>query len=94
MSCRTPGAVLSLPGRRGSNVLQKPYKASHGSDQRPSVEGPGNGMGYDSGTLWPSMRFSSDQDAEAGALCANEAYRMGYLHAQADMRRALGLEKI
>ena len=74
-------------------MLQKPYKASYGSDQRPCVSGPGNGMGYDSGTLYPSMRYSTEQDAEAGAKCANEAYRIGYLHAQTDMRRAMGLEK-
>ena len=73
-------------------MWNKPYKASHGSDGRPSVSGPGNGMSYTSGTLWPNMRFGTDLDAEAGALCANEAYRIGYLHAQTDMRRAMGLE--
>ena len=74
-------------------MLTKPYKASYGSDERPCVSGPGDGMSFYSGTLWPDMRFSSEHDAEAGAACANEAYKMGYLHAQADMREAMGLKK-
>lgn len=74
-------------------MLKNPYKASYGSDQRPSVSGPGDGMGYDSGTLYPNMRFSTEHDAEAGAMCANEAYRIGYAHSQIDMRRTMGLEK-
>lgn len=61
-----------------------------GSDGRPFVAGPGNGFGYDAGTLWPGMRFSSEADAKAGAACANEAYRQGYAQAQRDIRKAMG----
>lgn len=73
-------------------AITKPYSAQTGSDGKPYVHGPGQGMGFDSGTLFPNQRFSSKQDAEAGALCCNEAYRMGYLTAQLDGRRALGIK--
>lgn len=68
------------------------YKASRGSDMKPCVSGPGRGMGYDAGTLWPEMRLTTDRDAEAAAKIANEAYWQGYYAAQHDMRKALGLE--
>lgn len=62
-------------------------------DGKPYVEtedGTGNGFSYYSGTLYPESRFSTYEDARAGAFVANEAYRMGYLKAQTDIRRALG----
>lgn len=55
------------------------------------VNGIGNGMGPDSGHLWPEMRLSSEEDAKAAALCCNEAFRVGYAKAQSDMRKALGI---
>lgn len=70
----------------------KPYKARIGGDRRPCVEGPGNGFGYDAGTLWPDMRFSSEADAQAAAKCCNEAYQQGIWAAQRTMREALGLK--
>ena len=72
--------------------MEKPYEPGTGSDGKPYVHGPGNGMDYDSGTLCPDMRLSSKQDAEAAARIANEAYRMGYIRAQADIRTALGIK--
>ena len=72
--------------------LQPVYRASTGSDGKPFVEGPGDGLGYSSGTLWPGMRLSSKQDAEAAAKIANEAYRQGVARAQAVMRAALGIK--
>lgn len=68
------------------------YTARIGSDRRPCVEGPGNGFGYDAGTLWPNMRFSSVPDAEAAAKCCNEAYEQGRIAARREMRKAMGLD--
>lgn len=65
-----------------------------GSDDRPFVSGNGQGMAYHSGKLFPEMRFSSLEDAKAGALCANEAYKQGMMQAQKDMRSALGLDEL
>jgi hypothetical protein len=73
-------------------MIDKPYEARLGSDGKPCVSGPGNGFGYDAGTLWPDMRLSTVPDAEAAAKIANEAYRVGYERARHDMRKALGLE--
>lgn len=69
----------------------KPYDVIYGTDHRYGVGGPGSGFGHYAGTLWPDMRLSSKEDAEAAAKIANEAYKEGYLRAQADMRKALGL---
>jgi len=70
----------------------KVYHATRGSDMKPCVSGPGRGFGYDAGTLWPEMRLTTDRDAEAAAKLSNEAFEQGYLQAQYDMRKALGLE--
>jgi hypothetical protein len=72
----------------------KYFAQEFGSDDRPFVNGNGQGMEYHSGTLFPEMRFSSYADAKAGALCANEAYRQGIMQAQRDMRSALGLDEL
>lgn len=69
----------------------KPYSACYGSDSKHGVEGPGNGFGYSSGTLWPELRLSSEADAKAAAGLCNEAYRQGYAKAQRDIRAALGV---
>jgi hypothetical protein len=72
-------------------MTDRPYSPGFGSDSRHYVNGPGNGMSYDSGTLWPEMRLSSEADAKAAANCCNEAYWAGYAKAQRDMRAALGV---
>jgi len=72
--------------------MKKIYSASTGSDGKPYVEGPGNGTGYHHGLLWPEMRLSSAEDAVAAAKIANEAYQMGYLQAQFEVRVALGIK--
>jgi hypothetical protein len=73
--------------------MKKPYTSSRGSDNRPYVNGPGHGMSYDAGTLWPERRLSSDADATAAAILCNEAYAQGYHAAQCDIRIALGLKE-
>lgn len=72
--------------------MKKPYTAATGNDQKPCVDGPGDGFGYYAGTLWPDMRFSSKADAEAAAKCCNEAYRQGHMAAQQTIRVALGIK--
>lgn len=73
--------------------MAKPYSAHEcGDDKKCYVAGPGDGFGFYAGTLWPNMRLSSKGDAEAAALIANEAYRIGYLQAKADIRAALGVK--
>ena len=69
-----------------------PYKVSIGSDEKYFVAGPGDGLGYFSGTLWPNMRLSNKQDAESAALIANTAYNAGFARAQFEMRQALGIK--
>ncbi len=72
--------------------LPAPYSAHpSGSDGRPYVSGPGNGFGYDSGTLWPEMRLSSIDDARAAAAIANAAFLEGKRRAQQEICQALGL---
>jgi hypothetical protein len=69
----------------------KHYEASVGSDGRHFVRGPGDGLGYYSGTLWPDLRCESKEEAERGAKIANIAHREGYMQAQRDIKKALGL---
>lgn len=66
------------------------YKVSYDSDGKLYVDGPGDGLSYYGGTLWPGLRFTDKQTAERAAAIANTAYREGYIRAQADIRRALG----
>lgn len=68
------------------------YSAIIGSDGKHCVDGPGSGFGYYGGTLWPHLRLSSKEDAEAAATLCNKAYERGYRKCQADMRAALGVE--
>ena len=70
---------------------RRKYQAMRGSDNRPAVIGPGNGLGYHSGTLWPGLRFDNDEDAERAAEIADIAFEQGMFYAQAQMREALGL---
>lgn len=72
----------------------EPYEAPtiRGGDDRYYIHGPGMGFGYSAGTLFPSQRFTNAEDMKAGVLCCNEAYRQGYIRAQADIRAALGMK--
>jgi hypothetical protein len=75
-------------------MKQAPYTARQsGSDNRPYVDGPGNGCGYNSGTLWPEMRLPSFEAALAAALIANEAYQQGADAARREIRATLGLNQ-
>lgn len=67
------------------------YTSGTGSDGRPYVHGPGHGMGYDSGTLWPELRLSNMADAGVAAALCCTAYKQGYAQAQRDIRAALGV---
>lgn len=72
--------------------IPQPYKAAGlDCDGRPYVEGPGNGLGYFGGALYPHLRWESEELAERVAEVANIAFREGYRRAQAEMRAALGL---
>jgi hypothetical protein len=68
------------------------YTVSTGNDNKWYVHGPGNGMGYYSGTLWPELRWETREDTERAANIANIAYEEGYKRAQADMREAMGID--
>jgi hypothetical protein len=65
------------------------YTARYGSDGRHYVNGPGNGMAYDHGTLWPYLRAETEKQAEWGSKIANIAYLEGYKQAKRDIRKAL-----
>ena len=68
-----------------------PYTACYGSDSRHCVDGPGNRFGYNAGTLWPRLRLTTADDAEAAAELCNTAYMQGYEKARRDIRAALGV---
>lgn len=70
-----------------------PYEVRTGSDNKLYVDGPGNGLGYSSGTLWPSLRFKDREEAERAARVANIAYHQGKEKARGEIRAALGLNK-
>lgn len=72
-------------------MIHAPYSASYRSDRKPCVDGPGNGFGYNAGTLWPHLGLSSEADAKAAAELCNTAYMQGYFKAQRDIRAALGV---
>lgn len=74
-------------------LVKQPYIAGIGSDNKPYVDGPGDGMCYSSGSLWPERRLSSDADATAAAILCNEAYRQGFIAAQRQMRILLGFKE-
>lgn len=74
-----------------STNIPAPYTANIGEDSRHYVAGPGNGCSFYSGTLFPEMRLSSKEDAEAAAKIANEAYMQGYQAAQQAIRSVLGI---
>ena len=68
------------------------YRACVNSDGNFYVEGPGDGFGRYSGALFPNMLLSSQTDAHAAALIANEAFRQGKAEAQRVMREAMGVK--
>lgn len=72
--------------------MKKPYKHNTNYESNWYVDGPGNGLGYYSQTLWPSLVCGSKEEAIRAADIANEAYKQGYLKAQSDIRKALGVE--
>jgi hypothetical protein len=78
--------------------IDHPYEARCDSSLLWYVNGPSDGgLSYYGGTLWPTLRFGEHDDkvaevnAKRATEIANEAYRQGYIRAQADIRTALGL---
>lgn len=71
---------------------KNPYKVAHGNDSKLYVDGPGDGLTYYSGTLYPELRCDTEIEAERAAMIANTAYKEGYLQAQVDIRLALGIK--
>lgn len=67
------------------------YKANIGSDDKWYVDGPGDGLGYYSGTLNPGLRCETEAEAKRAALIANIAYKAGYAKRGADIRETLAL---
>lgn len=66
-----------------------PYTADVGNDMRHYVKGPGDGCGYYSGTLWPNLRWDTQEQAERAAAIANVAYQQGYERARENIRLAV-----
>lgn len=74
--------------------MDKPYSQRFDNENRPYVDGPSDGsLSYYGGTLWPESRFLSDADAVRAARIANIAFEQGYLQAQHDIRKTLGIGK-
>lgn len=74
-------------------MINKIYKVALGHDGKFYPEGPGNGFSFYSGTLFPEFRFDKEKQAKIASDIANTAYAEGYAKAQADMRKALGIDK-
>ena len=68
------------------------YSEAIDSDGKHYVKGPGKGLSYHGGTLYPETRFERQEDAEKAAGIANTSHSEGYKQAQRDMRKAMGLE--
>ena len=71
----------------------QPYTAETDSDGKWYVDGPGNGLGYYSGTLWPELRFKTEEEAIRATAIANIAYERGQKAAQYAIRKALGINE-
>jgi len=69
-----------------------PYKASIDFEGKNYIEGPGNGFGHYGGTLYPELRFDDEQSTLKAVEIANITYAEGYLQAQHDMRKAMGIK--
>ena len=74
-------------------MINKIYKVALGHDGKFYPEGPGDGFSFYSGTMFPKFRFDKEKQAEIAVDIANRAYVEGYAKAQADMRKALGIDK-
>jgi len=72
--------------------MKKPYTSCVGNDRKFYVNGPGDGCGYYSGTLWPELRNTEEATNKKCATFANIGYEQGYLQAQKDMRKAFGIK--
>lgn len=72
--------------------MKNPYTVNYRHEGKyPYVDGPGDGLGYYGHTLWPNLSFNDVENAERAAKIANIAFGQGYLKAQQDIRKALGL---
>lgn len=69
------------------------YESGFGNDRKYYVNGPGKGLGYYSGTLYPQLRWDSEENAKKSAEIANIAYHEGYEAARRNIRQLLGIEK-
>lgn len=91
-----PRAPAFNPTAEGGDIPSEkcaaPYIADVGADLRHYVKGPGNGCGYYSGTLWPNLRWDTQDQAERAAAIANIAYQEGYEKAREKIRSALGVK--
>lgn len=69
-----------------------PYKACSSRDGF-YIEGPADGgmCSYHGGTLYPESRFKSLEEANKAAVFANNGFKQGYMQAQLDIQKALGV---
>ena len=67
-----------------------PYTAETNSKLQPYVDGLGQGLSYNSHTLFPELTCKTDEEAQRAATIANIAYQAGYKKAQYDICKALG----
>jgi hypothetical protein len=60
-------------------MTDKPYTAGYGHDNKYYVNGPAPGgeCSYYGGTLYPSLRFDTVEEAERAAKLANIAFEQG-----------------
>lgn len=72
--------------------VEKPYRAGHDSEGKHRVLGPGDGLSYYSGTLWPHLACATKEECERMATIANTAYEQGYERAQRDIQKSLGIK--
>ena len=57
------------------------------------VDGPGDGLNYHSGVLWPDLRCKSEEEAIRGAKIANVAYGEGMEDMCYKLRKLIGARK-
>lgn len=70
---------------------EPPYKAGMDSTESWYVAGPGEGLHYYGGTLYPELRFKSRKEAEIAARVANIAYNAGAEATKTRIRNCLGV---
>jgi hypothetical protein len=72
--------------------MRKPYTTQYRHEGKYLyVDGPGDGLGFYSHTLWPNLSFKDKENAERAAKIANIAFEQGYLEAQQNIKKALGI---